>query len=92
MNGQQRPLVLVSFCAVLVVLAVWGAVGGLSSRLFGDIDGLLLLAVSLMIAVIFAPMLYLLGKEQGWFARRRKVSDPQRGLEKGIDVPEQPLR
>ena len=72
MNGQQRPLVLLIICAVLLVLAIWGLVGGLSTRLLGDIDGLLMLAVSLMIAVIFALMLYMLAKEQGWLHRRGK--------------------
>jgi hypothetical protein len=71
-NGEQRPLVLLIICAVLLVLSIWGVVGGLSARLFGDIDGLLMLAVSLMIAVIFALMLFMLGKEQGWFDRRGK--------------------
>ncbi len=69
MNGQQKPLVLLIFCAVLVGLSLLGLAGAFLTRLLGNIDGLLLLSICLMIALIFAFLLYGLAKEQGWLGK-----------------------
>jgi hypothetical protein len=70
MNGQQNPVELLVICAVMVVLSILGVVGALSTRLFGSLDGLLMLAVCLMTALIFALLLFVLAKEQGWLGKR----------------------
>jgi hypothetical protein len=70
MNGQQKPPVLLIMCAVIVVLSVLGIVGGLSTRLIGSLDGLLMLAICLMMALIFVLLLFVLAKEQGWIGKR----------------------
>ena len=72
MNGQQRPLDLLVMCAVMLVLSLLGLVGALSSRLFGDIDGLLMIAVCLSMVLIFGGLTFVLAVEQGWFGKRGK--------------------
>ena len=72
MNGQQRPLDLLVMCAVMLVLSLLGLVGALSRRLFGDIDGLLLIAVCLTMVLIFGGLTVVLAREQGWLGKRGK--------------------
>jgi len=70
MNGQENPLELLVICVVMLVLSILGILGGLSARLFGSLDGLLMLAVCLMTALIFAILLFVLAKERGWLGKR----------------------
>ena len=70
MNGKENPIELLLICAVMVVLSILGVVGGLSRRLFGGLDGLLMIAVCLMMALIFAILLFVLAKERGWLGKR----------------------
>jgi len=70
MNGQENPLELLVICAVMLGLSIFGILGGLSARLFGTLDGLLMLAVCLMTALIFAILLFVLAKERGWLGKR----------------------
>ena len=65
MNGQENPVELLVICAVMLVLSILGIVGALSTRLRGNLDGLLMLAVCLMSALIFALLLLVLAKERG---------------------------
>lgn len=52
------------------VLSILGIVGALSPRLLGSLDGLLMLAAGLMMVLIFAFLLNVLAKEQGWIGKR----------------------
>jgi uncharacterized RDD family membrane protein YckC len=70
MNGQENPLELLIICAVMLVLSILGILGGLSARLFGTLDGLLMLAVCMMTALIFAILLFVLAKQRGWLGKR----------------------
>lgn len=70
MNGKQNPIELLVMCAVMVVLSILGVVGGLSTRLIGSLDGLLIIAVCLTMALIFGILLLVLAKEQGWLGKR----------------------
>jgi hypothetical protein len=70
MNGQENPVELLIICAVMLVLSIAGILGGLSARLFGTLDGLLMLAVCMMTALIFAILLFVLAKERGWLGKR----------------------
>jgi hypothetical protein len=76
MSEQEKPVELLVMCAVIVVLSILGVVGGLSTRLIGSLDGLLMLAVCLMMALIFAVLLFVLAKEQGWLGKHRPNSGP----------------
>jgi hypothetical protein len=76
MNEQEKPIELLIMCAVIVVLSILGVVGGLSTRLVGSLDGLLMLAVCLMMALIFSLLLIVLAKEQGWLGKQRQDGGP----------------
>lgn len=76
MNEQEKPVELLVMCAVIVVLSVLGVIGGLSTRLIGSLDGLLMLAVCLMMALIFSLLLLVLAKEHGWLGKRKQDGDP----------------
>ena len=69
MNGKENPVELLVICAVMLVLSILGVLGGLSSRLIGSLDGLLMLAVCGMTALIFAILLFVLAKERGWLGK-----------------------
>ena len=69
MNGQENPVELLVICAVMLVLSILGILGGLSSRLMGSLDGLLMLAVCGMTALIFAILLFVLAKGRGWLGK-----------------------
>lgn len=76
MNGKQNPIELLVMCAVMLVLSILGVVGGLSTRLIGSLDGLLIIAVCLTMALIFGILLLVLAKEQGWLGKRGTDSAP----------------
>ena len=62
MNGKENPLELLVMCAVMIVLSLLGIVGGLSRGLLGNMDGILLLGVCLMILLVSALLLFSLAK------------------------------
>jgi uncharacterized RDD family membrane protein YckC len=70
MNGKENPIELLVICAVMLVLSILGIVGGLSPRLRGSLDGLLIVAICLMTALVFAILLFVLAKERGWIGKR----------------------
>jgi hypothetical protein len=72
LNGQEKPLELLVMCAVVIVLSLLGIAAGVSRGLFGSLDGLLMLAVCLMMALIFVLLLFVLAKEQGWLGKHRQ--------------------
>jgi hypothetical protein len=57
-------------CAVVLVLSVLGIVAGLSKGLLGNMDGILMLGICLMMALIFAILLLVLAKQQGWLGKK----------------------
>ena len=69
MNGKENPLELLVMCAVMIVLSLLGIVGGLSRGLLGNMDGILLLGVCLMILLVSALLLFSLAKEQSWIGK-----------------------
>ncbi len=84
MSAQRAILGLVAVCAVVVLLAVAGLVAGFATRLEFNIDGLLLIAVCLMMGGIFSLMLFLIAKEYGWldhvpFLRKKRAVEATAG-------------
>jgi hypothetical protein len=75
MDGKENPLELLVMCAVMILLSILGIVGGLSRRLFGGLDGLLMLAVCLMMALIAALLLFGVAREQGWIGKDKPAED-----------------
>jgi len=82
MSLPRGVLSLIVVCSILVILAVLGLFFDFSSLMefHPNIDGLLLLAVCLMMGGIFALMLFSLAKEEGWLAHlpvfRKKAAAP----------------
>ncbi len=72
MDEQEKPLELLVMCAVVLVLSVLGIVAGVSRDLLGNLDGILLLGICLMMALIAAILLLLLAKEQGWLGKHKQ--------------------
>jgi hypothetical protein len=70
MNGKENPLELLVMCAVIILLSILGIVGGLSRGLLGSMDGILMLGVCLMMALISVLLLLWLVKEQGWLGKK----------------------
>jgi uncharacterized RDD family membrane protein YckC len=70
MNGKENPIELLVICALMLLLSIVGIVGSLSTPLRGNLDGLLMLAVCLMTALIFAILLFVLAKQRGWLGKR----------------------
>ena len=76
MNGKENPLELLVMCAVLMTLSVLGIVGGFSRDLFGNIDGLLILAICLMMGLVSLLLFFGLAKEQGWIGKQKVDEGP----------------
>jgi hypothetical protein len=57
---------------VMIVLSLLGIIGGFSRDLFGAIDGLLLLAIALMILVVFSLLLFVQAKQLGWIGKHKQ--------------------
>lgn len=84
MSARRAILGLVAVCAVIVVLSIVGFVADFATRLEFNIDGLLLLAVCLMMGGIFAVMLFLMAKDYGWleplrFLRKKSAAGAPAG-------------
>ncbi len=72
MSLQRGILGLVAVCASIVLLSILGVVWAFTSGLLYPhilLDGLLLLLVCLLMGGVFALMLFLIAKEEGWLAR-----------------------
>ena len=83
MNGQEKPLELLAMCAAVIVLSLLGIAAGVSRGLFGSLDGLLMLVVCVMMALIFALLLFALAKERGWLGKHRQEKGPEASSAKG---------
>lgn len=71
---KEHVLGLVIICLVIVVLSVSGLASDVLTRLDLDLDGLLLIMVSLLMAGLFLLMLFMIAKEQGWLPGAKKES------------------
>jgi len=76
MNGKENPLELLIMCAVMIAFSILGIVGGLTRDLFGNIDGLLILAICLLMVLVSALLLFGLAKEQGWIGKSKSEDGP----------------
>ena len=72
MNGKENSAELVIMSVVMIVLSILGIIAGFSRGLFGGIDGLLILGVSLMMVLIFTLLLLVQAKQQGWIGKSHK--------------------
>jgi hypothetical protein len=67
---KEHVLGLVGICLVILLLSFAGLASDFVTRLIGNIDGLLLLFICLMMLGLFAGMLLAMGKEEGWLPTR----------------------
>jgi hypothetical protein len=72
MNGKENEAELAIMSVVMIVLSLLGIIGGFSKDLFGAIDGLLLLAIALMILVVFSLLLFVQAKQLGWIGKHKQ--------------------
>jgi len=70
MNDKKGTFELLGMCGALVVLSLLGIVSAFVTHVFDSLDGLLLLAVCLMMAGIFTLMFIWFLKDAGWLPRR----------------------
>jgi hypothetical protein len=76
MNGKENPIELLVMCAVMILLSVLGIVGGFSRDLFGNMDGILILGICLMMALISVLLFLGLAREQGWIGKKSNAGGP----------------
>ncbi len=76
MKGQENEAELTIMSVVMIVLSIAGIIAGFSRDLFGGIDGLLLLAIALMILLVFTLLLLVQAKQQGWIGKHHKDQSP----------------
>ena len=58
-------------CAVMIVLSVLGILAGFSRDLFGNLDGILILGICLMMLLVAVLLFFGLAKEQGWIGKHQ---------------------
>jgi hypothetical protein len=69
MNGRENEAELAIMSLVIILLSALGIVAGFSRGLFGGIDGLLALGISLMMILIFSILLLVQARQQGWIGK-----------------------
>jgi hypothetical protein len=69
MNGRENQAELAIMSVVIIVLSALGVAAGFSRGLFGGIDGLLALGISLMMILVFGILLAVQAKQQGWIGK-----------------------
>jgi hypothetical protein len=81
---------LAAICLVIIALSVAGAVFDFISHLGLDMDGILLLLTCLTMGGLFALMLLLVAKEQGWLTSRKKEAAPPSAAPPAAKAPAKP--
>ena len=74
MKKEHGILGLVVICIVILAFSFAGVISDFITRLIGNIDGLLLLMICLMMAILFLWMLYSMAEEEGWLPHRHKTA------------------
>jgi hypothetical protein len=72
MNGKENEAELVVMSVVMIVLSILGIAAGFSRDLFGGIDGLLILAIALMILLVFSLLLFFQTLKLGWIGKHHE--------------------
>jgi hypothetical protein len=74
MTARQGILGVVVVGLVMLVLSLAGVASDFLTGIALNIDGLLLLAVSLLVALIFLAMLFFLAKTEGWLGKPKDAN------------------
>jgi hypothetical protein len=73
MSTKHGILGVVAIALITLLISFAGVISDFVLGLARDIDGLLLLSVSLMTALIFAAMLYVVAKQAGWIGANKSA-------------------
>ena len=92
MTKQQGVLGLVGICLLIVVISVTGLASDFLTHLGLDLDGLLLVLVSLLMAALFSLMLLSIAKDQGWLPSRHKKQSAEALAPKPAAAPRAPVK
>ncbi len=77
MNRNRNQIELAVICGLFVLLSLWGVVWDLSSGLLASgIDGIMLLAICLMMGGVFSLELLLIAHRAGWAKLPARKSAP----------------
>jgi len=74
MSTKHGILGVVAIALITLLISFAGLISDFVLGLARDIDGLLLLSVSLMTALIFAAMLYVVAKQAGWIGANKSAA------------------
>ena len=72
MPSLRGVLSLLAVCVFIILISVAGLASDFLTHLLSNIDGLLLFAICVMMGGIFALMLFLMVKEEGWLPGAHK--------------------
>lgn len=72
MGSTRQGLTLAMISLVVIAFSVAGVVAAFVARIALDIDGILLIGTCLLMGGLFALMLLLIAREQGWLPARGK--------------------
>ena len=81
MNTRTGYLTVAAIVLITILISFAGVISDFLMGLGLDMDGLLLLSVSLMMALIFVAMLYVLAKQAGWIGAKKSgdAASPKSG-------------
>ena len=79
MNASRDALVLATICGVMLLLSLAGIVFDFTTLMafHPNLDGILLLSVCLIFALLFAILLFFLARAEGWLPSRKAA--PEKG-------------
>jgi hypothetical protein len=79
MTKEHGLLGLLAICVVVEILSFAGLASDFVTRLIGNIDGLLLLFICLMMLGLFTGMLFSIVKAEGWVPSRHHSPEAASG-------------
>ena len=90
MRRSREGLVLAAMCLLVIALSVWGLYAAFATRIELNVDGIFLILVGLLMGGLFALMLYLMAREQGWIPARKREQAPAAAAGHSNPAPAQP--
>jgi bacteriorhodopsin len=90
MGSLRQGITLTLICLVVLAFSVAGIAASFALRIELNIDGILLIAIGLMMAGIFGLMLLLLAREQGWIPARSKKEEAPGTAKKAVPASSAP--
>jgi hypothetical protein len=82
MSVRHGILGVVAVGFIMLLLSFAGIISDFLAGLKLDMDGLLLISVSLTMALVFAAMLVWLAKQEGWLGRRKSAEQTAAAAQK----------